>query len=430
MGRKVDDDDSTPGQIDPLRHISKAPPPITPVRGSVAVVPPKRIVDFVPRGPRGFATYANAPAILAMNAADWRIPPERLPAKTDMEAHARLIEDGLAAMNERAAGIDKYNGHLVWAPAATWRTSGFLHGRQVGASVLALHGKVVRFPGKYGHFSCYPILACRTLALIFGAKKPPEAPPQDVLKGIQDIEKPARPGRPPTKPDDDFEPLAPARPSLADPFGASAAQRKWDDDPANKDEGDFWWDVGCRYFELKMREDELKVVPAVGMQAVAARNHEHRLIKAERVALKGDEREVRLAAPTELGVTIERVRRRWDKRDSIAAGLIAAEQVQEPEASADLPEPAIADGVVETAEPSNTVAVPPKMPSDADLDSCITASAAGSKDGKTSGRQLRTDAPTWFAKNHIRPVTQADMERRLNNKNNATLRRGTGKRRG
>ena len=101
----------------------------------------------------------------------------------------------------------------------------------------------------------------------------------------------------------------------------------------------------------------------------------------------------------------------------------------EPEASVDPPEPAIAAGVVETAESSNTVAVPPKMPSDADLDSCIKASAAGSKDGKTSGRQLRTDAPPWFAKNHIRPVTQADMERRLN-KNNPTLRRGTGKRRG
>ena len=111
----------------------------------------------------------------------------------------------------------------------------------------------------------------------------------------------------------------------------------------------------------------------------------------------------------------------------------AAEEVSlpesEPEASLDLPEPAIADGVVKAAESSNDVAAPPRMPSDADLDSCIKASAAGSKDRKTSGRQLRTDAPPWFAKNHIRPVTQADMERRLSEKN-AALRRGTGKRRG
>ena len=140
--------------------------------------------------------------------------------------------------------------------------------------------------------------------------------------------------------DGSFESLAAARPSLADPCGelspkllgriwrASAAQRKWDDDPANKDERDFWWDVGARYFKLKMKADELKVVPAVGAQAVAARNHEQRLIKAERIALKEDEREVRSAAPTELRVMIEQVRRRWDKRDSIAAGLIAAEQVQ------------------------------------------------------------------------------------------------------
>lgn len=107
----------------------------------------------------------------------------------------------------------------------------------------------------------------------------------------------------------------------------------------------------------------------------------------------------------------------------------AAIPPEPPEASADLPKPAVADGVVEAAELSNDVAGPPRMPSDADLDSCIKASAAGSKDRKTSGRQLRTDAPPWFAKNHIRPVTQADMERRLSEKN-AALRRGTGKRRG
>jgi hypothetical protein len=72
---------------------------------------------------------------------------------------------------------------------------------------------------------------------------------------------------------------------------------------------------------------------------------------------------------------------------------------------------------------------PLRAPSAADLDDCIEASAAKSPDGKTSGRQLRDDAPPWFAAHAIRPVTQADMERRLN-ENNAMLRRGTGKRRG
>jgi hypothetical protein len=113
---------------------------------------------------------------------------------------------------------------------------------------------------------------------------------------------------------------------------------------------------------------------------------------------------------------------------AVAAESSVPPAESEPEASADPPEPAIADGVVETAESSNTVAVQLRMPSDADLDSCIKASAAGSKDGKTSGRQLRTDAPTWLAKNQFRPVTQVDMESRLND--NPTLRRGTGKRRG
>jgi hypothetical protein len=161
----------------------------------------------------------------------------------------------------------------------------------------------------------------------------------------------------PTKPDDDFEPLEPAlEPWFGKKFAelpaelqeritrdrrapwlaidwdrdtpgqrrTSAQQRDWNADPTNKDELDFWWDVDCRYDELKRREDELMVVPAIGAQAVAARNHEQRLIKAERIALKEDESEVRSAAPTELRAMIEQVRRRWNKRDSIAAGLIAA----------------------------------------------------------------------------------------------------------
>jgi hypothetical protein len=74
-------------------------------------------------------------------------------------------------------------------------------------------------------------------------------------------------------------------------------------------------------------------------------------------------------------------------------------------------------------------AAAPRAASDTDLDNCIRDSAVGSKDGKTSGRQLREDAPPWFAAHGITPVTQEDLSRRLND-NNATLRRTTGKRRG
>jgi hypothetical protein len=158
----------------------------------------------------------------------------------------------------------------------------------------------------------------------------------------------------PTKPDNDFEPLAPA---LEKRFGkkfarlpaklrkritrdrraamlallwdgttpgrqrSMAQQWVWESDPANKDEGDFWWDVGARYCEVKLREDELKIVPAIGAQAVAARNHEQRLIEGERTALKEDVREVRSVDPTELRATIERVRRRWDERALRSAGM-------------------------------------------------------------------------------------------------------------
>lgn len=72
-------------------------------------------------------------------------------------------------------------------------------------------------------------------------------------------------------------------------------------------------------------------------------------------------------------------------------------------------------------------ASPPRPATNADLDDCIKASAAKKKDGKTSRNQLRHDAPLWFAERHIRPVTQADMERRLI-ENNGPLRRTTGKR--
>lgn len=138
-----------------------------------------------------------------------------------------------------------------------------------------------------------------------------------------------------------FELLTPSPPSPRDPFGGLSPElqerirrkreerRAWENDPDNKEEDEFWWDVGDRGFELKMREDELRDVPATGAQAVAARNQEQRRIKAERIALKEDEREVRSAAPTEMLTTIERVRRRWDERDKIAGGLIAPEQGQD-----------------------------------------------------------------------------------------------------
>ena len=143
---------------------------------------PKPVVGFVPRAPLGFAAYPNIPATLATNADLWRIPRGRLPTKADLDAYALMIEDGLEVLNDQAAGIvcliGPLNGKLVWSPAATWRTSGRLGVRELGASVLALHGEVIQFPVSQGLLPCYPILACRTLALIFGAENAPDPPPQ------------------------------------------------------------------------------------------------------------------------------------------------------------------------------------------------------------------------------------------------------------
>ena len=71
-----------------------------------------------------------------------------------------------------------------------------------------------------------------------------------------------------------------------------------------------------------------------------------------------------------------------------------------------------------------------RMATSDDLDNCIKWSATQSRDSKTSGRQLRGDAPVWFAQNRIRPVNQEDMGARLKEKHNEALRRNTGKRRG
>ena len=144
----------------------------------------------------------------------------------------------------------------------------------------------------------------------------------------------------PTKPDDDFEPLAPVRPSHADPFGelspelrdrirrASEDHQKWEDDPANTDEAKFWLEVPFRETKLKAMKVQAENVAAPDAVALAMRNAMLFHIDKAIDALRKDEEEVRSALPAKKKATLEQVRRRWDRRDSIAAGLIAAEHVQ------------------------------------------------------------------------------------------------------
>jgi hypothetical protein len=183
---KADDDATTP-------PFSKLPPPIKPIRPNRIVAPPDFSPNYVPRAPAGLVAFASIPETLAASSEAWQVPPTRMPARANLVAHARPIEEWLEANNERAAGIHKHNGDLLWAPAATWRLSSRIDGKEVSAFVAAMHGRTIGFPAKYGAFHCYPIMSCRALALSFGAKKPPKAPPQDVLDQIRETDRPLNP---------------------------------------------------------------------------------------------------------------------------------------------------------------------------------------------------------------------------------------------
>jgi hypothetical protein len=104
----------------------------------------------------------------------------------------------------------------------------------------------------------------------------------------------------------------------------------------------------------------------------------------------------------------------------------ATPAVEAPEATPGLATTPAVSG--ETAQLPEVVQVSLKTPTEADLDACIRASAEAASDGKTSRNQLRRDAPKWFALHRIRPVTQDDVGRRLDEKQHTGLRRGTGKR--
>ncbi len=133
--------------------------------------------------------FANVPKTLAENAEAWGVPLKRRPAEADRETHARVIEQWLGANPGRAAAINDRDGSVVWAPAATFRTSDFLNGMQVSAAVLALYGKAIRVPDTVDPARFYLILSCQTLALIFGAENPPEAPPQTAVDDVQEVKR-------------------------------------------------------------------------------------------------------------------------------------------------------------------------------------------------------------------------------------------------
>ena len=178
-----------------------------------------------------------------------------------------------------------------------------------------------------------------------------------------------------------------------------AQQRDWADDPANKDEREFGLDADDRYSELERIERELKVVPAVGM---AARNYEQRLIKAERIALKEDEREVRSAPPTELRATIERVRRRWDERTLRLAGLIAA-----------VPENVAEKPTADTEKPNTSKGGAPPRRDQVDFNHEVVRRLT-LDGGDVSLTQIRNEMKQWASDHMKQPLDDRTVERWIN----------------
>ena len=172
------------------RPISNAPRPPTPISGHGHVLPTEPAAAYAPPVVPGFVAFPDIPWMLAASAEGWKAPIERMPAKANLPGHAEPIARYLAVTNNQAAGILKHDGGLRWAPGATWRIPCFVDGKEVHAALAAMHGKTIPFPGKHGRLNCDPILSCRALALSFGAKNPPEAPPQSVLSGIREIDPP------------------------------------------------------------------------------------------------------------------------------------------------------------------------------------------------------------------------------------------------
>lgn len=201
---KADSDNSTPpdggGKAEPnarpdptasrsVPAVTRAPRPVRSIGGGY-YVPPAPPVRYVPPAPPGFVAFADIPDGLACLAFVYEIPSERVPDRADLRAIARVIEFHLAAGHTRAAGICVSTGEMMWATAATWRTPGLLNGRRESVAFLALNGGAIRFsfPLRRQSAECYPILACWTLARMFGAQQLPAKPSRSVLRSIWKVE--------------------------------------------------------------------------------------------------------------------------------------------------------------------------------------------------------------------------------------------------
>jgi hypothetical protein len=161
---------------------------------------------------------------------------------------------------------------------------------------------------------------------------------------------------PPTLTNSSCNQLSP--PTVSNPFGGSSQElqdkiqrqreekRVWNDDPADKDEGDFWFEVPFRKRNLEAKKLLTRNAAAPDAVALATRNVMLFRIDEAIDALPKDEEEVRSALPAKMKATIEQIRSRWKALDELQAVLIPAgfsrvaeypDQSMSPVVAADIP---------------------------------------------------------------------------------------------
>lgn len=157
-----------------------------------------------PSIPEGYITFPEILGILYIESVRWEMTATRLLAALaeyprdphDSEATLAVLDEWknsaelkgmianiigvkLASGSTRSAGINSFDGHLVWLPPEVWRMvlPGIKPGTQASAIATALVGQEIPVTDSFGskkpHF---PVLARRELALAFGARRPPPPP--------------------------------------------------------------------------------------------------------------------------------------------------------------------------------------------------------------------------------------------------------------
>lgn len=157
----------------------------------------------------------------------------------------------LAGGTTRAAGIDEYDGRLVWVPPEAWRllVPDGLYGDRIPAARAAFLGLSILVPDRIGMKQpCFPVLSKRELATAFGAQQPP-APPELQPKDFepQTAAAPPPPEQPAPKPQAEAQPPQTPPDAKSKGKGGRLPAPYWDD---------FWIEVAIRAYVSGLEEEK------------------------------------------------------------------------------------------------------------------------------------------------------------------------------